>query len=130
MGRHSRRGLQSWINVSTHQLLASVVDPHELLSSMPAESSADEVAAFVCGRRDWPFLASTYMCLWKSVVDAMPDDWIWCIDALPPLRAAALSHHRPHGFAPHRYVLVRSAGLGRPAKKRIRGNMKPFVLNP
>ena len=97
-------------------------DSHELLSELPKEWSAEDVSAFVCGRRDWPFLASTYLCLWKAVVDALGEDYSRCFDALPTLHEGADSFHSAHRFAPHPYVVVQSAGLldDKPAGKRIK----------
>ena len=121
MGRLSRWRQYDWSSMSRDQLRTISADSHELLSELPMGWSAEEVSAFVCGRRDWPFLASTYMCAWKEVADAWPDDYSRCFDALPMLKEAAQSFHRGHGFAPHPYALVQFAGLwDRPARKRKR----------
>ena len=119
MGRLLRWRLAAWSDMSRDQLREISVDSHEPLANLPGNWSAEEVSAFVCGRQDWPFLASTYMCLWKAVTDAMPDACSRCLDALPQLKEAAQSFHRAQGFAPHPYVLVQSAGLlHRSARKR------------
>ena len=121
MGRLSRWTLHSWSIMGREQLRTISADSHELLSELPKAWSAEDVSAFVCGRRDWPFLASTYMCLWKDVADKMPRDYSRCFDALPMLKEAAQSFHRAHGFAPHPYELVQSAALlDRPVAARKR----------
>ena len=122
MGRLSRWRQYDWSSMSRDQLRTISADSHELLSKLPMGWSAEEVSAFVCGRRDWPFLASTYMCLWKAVVDALGEDYSRCFDALPALHEGAQSFHSAHRFAPHPYVVVQSAGLldDTPAGKRIK----------
>ena len=131
MGRLAQWGLslqtQSWSCMSRDQLRTISADSHELLSELPMGWSAEEVSAFVCGRRDWPFLASTYMCLWKDVADAMPSEYGRCFDVLQELKDAAQAFHNAHGFAPHPYVLVRAVGLLPPAKRR-RKEIEPTAV--
>ena len=71
----------------------------------------DQVSNFVCGRKDWPFLASMYMCLWKEVADKLGDADRRCLDARQHLVEVLESFHSMNGFAPHPYTLVRQAGL-------------------
>ena len=129
MGRLAQWRLQTqcWSSMSRDQLWTISADSHELLSELPMGWSAEEVSAFVCGRRDWPFLASTYMCLWKDGADAMPSEYGRCFDVLQELKDAAQAFHNAHGFAPHPYVLVRAVGLLPPAKRR-RKEIEPTAV--
>jgi len=48
-------------------------DEEENLSCCPTKWTAQEISSFVCGRPDWPFLASVFMRVWKEHADAHSD---------------------------------------------------------
>ena len=62
-----------WHLVDGWKIRAISADEREQLSSLPARWTAAEISSFVCGRPDWPFLASCFMCLWKEYADKDPD---------------------------------------------------------
>ena len=98
------------------------------LSRMPSKWTAGQISSFVCGRPDWPFLASVYMCVWKEFADAHPDatDIVAKSCVLPPsasspegevasaqpveidLRRLARQFFDEWGIPPHPSVLMKA----------------------
>ena len=97
----------------------------------------------MCGRPDWPFLASVYMCVWKEFADAHPDakDIVAKSCVLPPsastpegevasaqpveidLRRLARQFFDEWGIPPHPSVLMKAFVERRP--KRARRDQEP-----
>ena len=101
------------------------------------------MSAFVCGRPDWPFLASVFMCEWKEYSDTEQDakDILSSLTTRPPsaamsgtteLHEAVQACFKKQGFPHHPYVLMRdrvvkraspsasTPGVGTRAKQRGR----------
>lgn len=101
-----------WRHITLAELRQWTADVNEHLSCLPKSWSAEEASAFLCGRPDWPMLASTFACLWDEFGRSS------CSDAdTPRLIEGALDQLHgtlkaaQHGYALHPTVLVREAGL-------------------
>ena len=110
---------------------------------MPSTWTAGKISSFVCGRPDWPFLASVFMCVWKEFADEHPDakDILRKSCVLPPSVAtpggenssAPQAHTELHrlarqffdewGIPPHPSVLMKASIEGSP--KRARQDQEP-----
>ena len=105
----------SWKEVSIRELRAVSADETEQLSAFSCDMKAEELSNFVCGRPDWAFLASCYMCLWKEVADKLPDarSVVSALCNKKPgfLEGAVQAFVAKHGIPPHPYVLLTSAGV-------------------
>ena len=97
-----------WEDVPIARWRALVADSHEHVSELPSSWSSSQASAFVCGRPDWPFLTSMYMCMWKEVADVFGNDARHTLDASSHVLATIASFRKRHGFAPHPYVLVKA----------------------
>ena len=62
-----------WADVSLAVLRRLSVDQCEFLASLPEEWTAREVSCAICGRSEWPLLASMYLCMWHDVAEEVPD---------------------------------------------------------
>lgn len=101
-----------WQEISVLQLREWSADTHKHLACLPSSWSAAEASALICGREDWPMLASTFVCLWAEVVRGS------CFNAdqdAPRIIEGKLSEMiealrgRAHALPPS--LLVREAGL-------------------
>ena len=116
--------LDFWRNVPMRQVAEWTADSHNHMAAMPKEWSAAEVSAMVCGREDWPLLASTFACLWTEVAQSS------CFDAEkgPRVVEGSLNQlievQKASRCAKHPTLLLRAAGLlneqpaARPKRKR------------
>ena len=62
-----------WDSIPGDRIREISADEKGNLSCMPPKWTAGQISSFVCGRPDWPFLASVYMCVWKEFADAHED---------------------------------------------------------
>lgn len=99
-----------WQGVPISVWRTLMADSHENVAGLPTEWSSEEASSFVCGRGDWPFLTSMFMCLWKEVSDSLSDESLDYFLKLPDstVIAAIEAFQRTNGFAPHPYVLASS----------------------
>jgi hypothetical protein len=107
-----------WTEVPISCWRKLMADSHENVARLPTEWSSEEASSFVCGRGDWPFLTSMFMCLWKEVSDSFSDT---SLDNLLKLSdstviSAIEAFQRTNGFAPHPYVLASSLCGGLPRR--------------
>jgi hypothetical protein len=95
-----------------------MADSHENVAGLPTDWSSEEASSFVCGRGDWPFLTSMFMCLWKEVSDSLSDESLDYFLKLSDstVIAAIEAFQRNNGFAPHPYVLASSLCGGLPRR--------------
>ena len=100
----------SWADVPASRWRELTADSHEHVAELPSTWSSAQASAFVCGRPDWPFLTSMYLCLWKEVADHGGTDVRLTLDASSEVHATIASFRARHGFAPHPYVLARECG--------------------
>ena len=100
-----------WQRCSSTRLQEISPDFHKHLQCLPASWNAAEISCFICGREDWPFLASMYMCQWKEVADKVEEAERRCLDARPRFLEVAREFRLRHGFDPHPYTLVCLAGV-------------------
>jgi len=96
-----------WEDVPVSRWRALLADSHEHVAELPSAWSSAQASAFICGRPDWPFLTSMYVCLWKEVADVFGETARRQFDGASDVGAVIASFHRRHGFAPHPYVLTR-----------------------
>ena len=54
-----------WHLVPRDRIREISADEKENLSCLPQTWTAAQISSFVCGRPDWPCLASMFMCIWK-----------------------------------------------------------------
>ena len=102
-----------WQEISVLQLRELGGDKHlKSLACLPSTWSAAEASALICGREDWPMLASTFVCLWAEVVhfSCFDDDQDAprIIEGKLPEMIEALKG-RAHALHPS--LLVQEAGL-------------------
>ena len=62
-----------WHLVPRDRIREISADEKENLSCLPKTWTAAQISSFVCGRPDWPCLASMFMCIWIEYADAHPD---------------------------------------------------------
>ena len=62
-----------WDSIPGDRIREISADERDHLSWLPPKWTAGQISSFVCGRPDWPFLASVYMCVGKEFADAHPD---------------------------------------------------------
>jgi len=109
---------EQWTGVPISWWRKLMADSHENVAQFPTGWSSEEASSFVCGRGDWPFLTSMFMCLWKEVSDSFSDK---SLDKLLKLSDSAMisaieAFQRTNGFAPHPYVLASSLCGGLPRR--------------
>ena len=106
-----------WHLVPRDRIREISADENENLSCLPKTWTAAQISSFVCGRPDWPFLASMFMCIWKEYADAHPDarDILKRICVPPPgawtpgkteLHMSARQFVEEFGIPPHPSILV------------------------
>jgi hypothetical protein len=112
----TQRGAVDWDDVSIAALRQLSADAKEHLSTLPDGWSAAQVSSFICGRPDWPMLASMYMCLWKEVTDAadkgqrLDEMMNFARSSIPALAEAGRVCSERFGFNAHPYILMEQAG--------------------
>ena len=52
-----------WDSIPGDRIREISADERGHLSCMPSKWTAGQISSFVCGRPDWPFLASVYICV-------------------------------------------------------------------
>lgn len=103
--------LDFWRSIPMCQVAEWTADSHNHMAAMPKEWSAAEVSAVVCGREDWPMLASIFACLWTEVAESS------CFDAEkgPRVVEGSLNQlieiQKASRCAQHPTLLLRAAGL-------------------
>ena len=102
-----------WQEISVLQLRELGGDKHlKSLACLPSTWSAAEASALICGREDWPMLASTFVCLWAEVVHSScfddDQDAPRILESKLPEMIEALKG-RAHALHPS--LLVQEAGL-------------------
>ena len=116
-------------------------DEKENLSCLPAKWTAQEISSFACGRPDWPFLASVYMCVWKEYADTQPEaKTVLTRLCVPPpgdptpgeseLHVAARQFFEERGIPPHPSILMRDHSRTSSAGKRARPDPVPSDKEP
>ncbi len=122
----------AWESLPGTMLRGLSADSNEHLSALPEQWSAADVSGFVCGRRDWPMLASMFLCLWKEVADVCETrgcfeevlDFVSSQQSL--LRDTAVRFATRAGIPPCPFILMVEAGcphfLPSRGRKRARGS--------
>jgi hypothetical protein len=115
-------GAAQWQTLTLLQLREWSADANDHLACLPAEWTAKEVSAFVCGREDWPMFASMFTCLWGEAAAAScrdADETAGEIEAtLPRLKAAAVQARAASAGALHPSVLLQKVGVRPTQTKR------------
>ena len=97
------------------------------MKRLPAKWNAAQVSSFICGRPDWPFLASCFVCLWKEYAGKDPEAKAALTSLCVPrpshadrdlqIVCAANEFFEEHGIPPHPSVLMKIVA---PAPKQAR----------
>ena len=92
------------------QLKRLSTDRGGFLDTVPTSWTADEISNMLCGRPDWPVLASMQACLWKEVSDKITDAETILQRALRDdiVKRGIAEFRARHGMSPHPYTLIRA----------------------
>ena len=117
--------VEDWNSFGRSALRDMSADSHEHLEELPSYLSVSEVSCLICGRPDWGFLASMFLCLWKEVHEAHGDLQLDAKELLVHVQ----DFRGEHGFAPHPSVLVELASSATPlvAKRKRCGASTPVI---
>lgn len=108
----ARMSTSDWDALGRSALRDMSAHSQELLDTLPSTWTVSQVSCFICGRPDWGYLASTFMRLWKDVVDRHGGE---SLGPTEDLQRHVQEFRDTHGFAPHPGVLVGRAPLSKRA---------------
>ena len=98
-----------WGDQSVAVLRRLSVDQCEFLASLPDSWTATEASSVICGRPDWPLLASMFVCSWHDVAEELPGALLILKKVVPSGRAlqAIEEFELRHNTPAHPHSLLR-----------------------